>query len=338
MSALPQARSRSARSLLVAVALALVAGCGGSQDGAPPPKEQTTKYAIGVSQGGTNDAWQAQLRAGLEAAAREHPELAIEVLDAGDDPQEQKAHIEGFIAKGVDLIVVNPADAPAAQAVTQPVGRALHAAIPVIVLDRPVIGDQYTCFITADDHQIAAAAGRWLAERMGGKGRLIELKSSDDAGPGAERHRGFRDAIRDYPDLRVLRECPTTADPASARKAMVSALSDFGEIDALFAHTDAAAHAAYLAAKESGRADEMLWVAIGALPDEGIAYVEQGILTATFEYPTGAREAIAIALDVLAGKDVPKHLTLTPRVFTQANLAQGGEPIGQARPSSGKKP
>jgi len=338
MSALPQARSRSARSLLVAVALALVAGCGGSQEGVPPPQHHTAKYAIGVSQGGTDDAWQAQLRADLEAAAREHPELAIEVLDAGDDPQGQEAHIKGFIAKGVDLIIVSPADAPAAQAVTEPVAKALDAAIPVIVLDRPVIGDRYTCFIAADHHQIASAAGRWLAERMGGKGRLIELKSSDDAGPGAERHRGFRAAVRDYPDVRVLRECPTTADPASARKAMTSALSDFREIDAVFAHTDAAAHAAYLVAKESGRADEMLWVAIGALPDEGIAYVQQGTLSATFEYPTGARQAIAAALDVLAGKEVPKRLTLTPRFFTQATLAQGGQPIGEARPSPGKKP
>jgi ribose transport system substrate-binding protein len=218
------------------------------------------------------------------------------------------------------------------------VAAALDAGIPVIVLDRPVIGDKYTCFITADDHQIASAAGRWLAERMGGKGRVIELKGPDDAGPGHERHRGFRAAVRDYPDLRVLHEYPTTADPASAGKAMASALSDFGEIDAVFAYTDAAAHAAYLTAQESGRADEMLWVAIGALPDEGIAYVEQGMLTATFEYPTGAREAIATALDVLAGKEVPKHLTLTPRVFTQANLPQGGEPIDEARPSSGKRP
>ena len=82
----------------------------------------------------------------------------------------------------------------------------------------------------------------------------------------------------------------------------------------------------------------MLFIGIDALPHEGIAYVKQGILDATFEYPTGGREAIEVALDILAGEQPPKTITLGSRVYTQENVGQGGEPIGEGSAPSAAGP
>ncbi len=71
----------------------------------------------------------------------------------------------------------------------------------------------------------------------------------------------------------------------------------------------------------------MLFVGIDALPQEGMAYVAQGILDATFQYPTGGREAIETALKILNGETVPKDITLGSRFFTMDNVHVGGEPI-----------
>ena len=71
----------------------------------------------------------------------------------------------------------------------------------------------------------------------------------------------------------------------------------------------------------------MLFVGIDALPHEGVAYVKQGILDATFQYPTGGREAIETALAILRGETPPKEITLGSRVFTATNVDSGGEPI-----------
>ncbi len=54
-------------------------------------------------------------------------------------------------------------------------------------------------------------------------------------------------------------------------------------------------------------------------------YVKQGILSASFEYPTGGREAINAAMDILAGKTVAREITLPSRVFTCENIERGGE-------------
>lgn len=66
---------------------------------------------------------------------------------------------------------------------------------------------------------------------------------------------------------------------------------------------------------------------IDALPQEGVAYVSQGILSATFQYPTGGAEAVATAWKILQGEKVPKEVTLGSRLFTRENVAQGGEAL-----------
>ena len=43
------------------------------------------------------------------------------------------------------------------------VAKAFDAGIPVVVLDRALIGEKYSCFIAADWKQIGADAGKWLS-------------------------------------------------------------------------------------------------------------------------------------------------------------------------------
>ena len=112
-----------------------------------------------------------------------------------------------------------------------------------------------------------------------------------------------------------------------ARKEMESALAVHRAIDLVYAHNDPGAHGAYLAAKAAGREKEIVFVGIDALPQEGQAYVRQGLLGASFEYPTGGAEAIASALKLLRGEKVPKEITLPSRVFTRENIARGGETL-----------
>ena len=112
-----------------------------------------------------------------------------------------------------------------------------------------------------------------------------------------------------------------------ARKEMESALSRFPKIDLVYAHNDPGAHGAYLAAKAAGREKEMAFVGIDALPQEGVAYVQQGILDATFQYPTGGAEAIDVASRILKGESVPKEIVLGSRVFDKSNVGQGGSAL-----------
>lgn len=115
----------------------------------------------------------------------------------------------------------------------------------------------------------------------------------------------------------------------NASKEMNSVLSRFEKIDVVFAHNDPSAHGAYTAVKQEGKGREkqIAFVGIDALPNEGVKYVEQGILAATFQYPTGGAEAIKAAVRILGGETVAKNITLGTKVFTKDNVASGGEAV-----------
>lgn len=200
---------------------------------------------------------------------------------------------------------------------------------PVIVLDRAVQGDQFTTFIGADNVRIGREAGRWIRERLGGKGRIVELKGLMTSTPGQDRNRGFREGLEldRNPGLHIVFSGEMQWLEPNARREMESALATNAHIDAVYAHNDPGAHGAWLAARAAGRDAAILFVGIDALPHEGQQYVAQGILAATFLYPTGGAEAIESALTILRGGTVPKHVTLGTRLFTRANVAAGGEPI-----------
>jgi ribose transport system substrate-binding protein len=196
----------------------------------------------------------------------------------------------------------------------------------VIVLDRAVLGDQFTCFIGADNVAIGHAAGQWIRQALGGAGAVVELKGLMTSTPGQDRHKGFRQAIEGS-GIKVVFEADMQWLEPNARREMESALARFPNLDLVYAHNDPGAHGAYLAAKAAGREQEIQFVGIDALPQEGIAYVRRGILDATFQYPTGGAEAIDVALKLRDGQPVPKRITLGSRAYTKDNVDQGGTPI-----------
>jgi ribose transport system substrate-binding protein len=143
--------------------------------------------------------------------------------------------------------------------------------------------------------------------------------------PAQDRHLGFKEGIAQSRGTSTVFNTDMKWLEPEARKEMESALSTQPKLDVVYAHNDPGAHGAYLAASAAGRQKQMIFVGIDGLPQEGQAYVRQGILSASFEYPTGGREAIDSALTILKGKSVPKELTLRSHVYTRDNIDRGGE-------------
>lgn len=283
-------------------------------------------YVIGMSQCNLGEPWRVQMNADIEQAAKKHPSIKLVMKDAQNDSLRQRAQVEELAAQGIDLLLISPKESAP---LTKPVAEVFKKGIPVIVLDRGVEGDAFTTFIGADNRKIGKEAGKWALAALGGKGAIVELKGLMTSTPGRDRHQGFREAIAldQNEGLKVVFEADTQWLEPNARKEMESALAAHKTIDLVYAHNDPGAHGAYLAAKAAGREKQMKFVGIDALPHEGVRYVKEGILDATFAYPTGGAEAVDLAVKILAGQKAPKTITLGTRLYTKANVDRGGEPI-----------
>jgi len=299
-----------------------------SESGSAEKKKGTpeTPWVIGMSQCNLGEPWRVQMNEDLKKAGAAHANLKLIFKDAQNDSLRQRAQVEELVAQQIDVLVISPKEAAP---LTQPVAEAYKKKIPVIVLDRAVQGEDYTTFIGADNVKIGREAGKWAVAALGGKGTIVELKGLMTSTPGQDRNKGFREGLElaKNPDLKVVFEADMQWLEPNARKEMESALTREKKIDLVYAHNDPGAHGAYLAAKQANREKEMKFVGIDALPHEGVEYVKQGILDATFMYPTGGAEAIDTALKILKGETVPKKIVLGTKKFTKENVAAGGEAI-----------
>jgi len=317
------------RALLPFLALGLALfGCR-DKPSAPTPSAAASagprSYLVGVSQCNLGEPWRVQMNADIERAAAAHPNLKLLLKDAQNDSLRQRAQVEELVAQHIDLLIISPKEAAP---LTKPVREVFERGIPVVVLDRAVEGEAFSTFIGADNRIIGAEAGKLIARLLGGKGNIVELEGLMTSTPGRDRHDGFREGLgTKSPELKIVFEADMAWLEPNARREMESALAAHKKIDLVYAHNDPGAHGAYLAAKAAGREREMKFVGIDALPQEGVRYVKEGILDATFAYPTGGAEAIALGLELLAGKKPPHRVTLGTRLFTKENVERGGETI-----------
>jgi ribose transport system substrate-binding protein len=293
---------------------------------APSTASEKKTHRIGMSQCNLGEPWRVQMNADLERAAKRHPRIEIVFKDAQNDSLTQRAHVEELLQQKVDLLIISPKESAP---LTKPVAEVYKLGIPVIVLDRAVEGSEFTTFIGADNRRIGREAGRWAAAALGGKGKIVELKGLMTSTPGRDRNAGFREglALDRNPNLKVVFEADMQWLEPNARKEMESALATNKSIQLVYGHNDPGAHGAYLAAKAAGREKEMKFVGIDALPHEGVRYVREGILDATFAYPTGGEEAIELAVKILNGEQAPKNVTLGTRIFTKENVEAGGKAL-----------
>ena len=208
-----------------------------------------------------------------------------------------------------------------AKPLTPVVQKVFGERIPVVVLDRAIEGESYTCFIGADNREIGRAAGKYIAQILNGKGDVVEIKGLPGSPPARDRSEGFREAISGFPGIRIVHDPVANWLREEAMAQMESALAAHEHIDLVYAHNDPMAMGAYLAAKAKGREKEMKFVGIDALPglDGGRQGVADRKLAATFVYPTGGKEAVEIASRILKGESVPHKVVLPTAMITREN-------------------
>jgi ribose transport system substrate-binding protein len=292
----------------------LVAAACGSACG----RRSEAKFLVGFSQCNLGEPWRVAMNADVAARAKDFPQMEIVFADAQQDNAKQVADVENFLRQGVNLLMISPNEA---RPLTGVVRKVYERGIPVIVIDRAIEGESYTAFIGADNRAIGREAGKLIADVLGGKGDIVEIKGLPGSPPARDRSEGMREAIASFPGVHIVHDPVANWLREEAMTQMEIALAAHDHIDLVYAHNDPMAVGAYLAAKAKGREREMKFIGIDALPgpDGGRQAVADGKLEATFVYPTGGREAVEAAAKILTGEQVPKQMTLRTERITKAN-------------------
>ena len=308
-------------SVLCAFILLLVLfGCrAGSPEPAPTPTATRKTYkdlVVGFSQVGAESEW----RTGNTASITETAEQLGVELQFSDGQQQQETQIKAirtFIAQRVDVIGFSPVVERGWDSVLQ---EAKDAGIPVILVDRRAAVPEglYTSLMGSDFVEEGRRAGRAMVKLLDGKGKIVELTGTAGSAPAIDRYNGFREVLKDYPDIQIIASQDGDFTRASGKEVMEDILRRYGnQIDALFAHNDDMAIGAIKAIESYGLKPgvDIKIVSIDAIKDAFQAMID-GKLNATVECnPLLGPKFFELALKVANGELVPKWIPSDEDVY-----------------------
>ena len=279
--------------------------------------KQPKKFVIGVSQC-SEDIWRDKLNDELKMGEYLNDSLIVKLVSSNDDNVLQNKQVNQFVDEGVDLLIISPNQL---SAISKAVERAYDKGIPVILYDRKTNSDKYTAFIGCDNYAIGNSMGKFIAQQLKGKGRIVEICGLDGSSPALERHRGFMDAIKPYSGIQVIASEGGNWKEEGGIQAMKRILKKTQDFDYVFAHNDRLAWGAYVAARQMGLERNYKYTGVDGMATEGggLELVRDGIFEASYLYPTKGDEVIALAMKILKHQPYERDNYLSTSIITKAN-------------------
>jgi galactofuranose transport system substrate-binding protein len=289
-----------------------------------PKVTKKSGYTVAFSQNASNNPWRLAETASMkEEAAKQGVRLTV--TDANNQQSKQIADIKGLIAQKPDVLFV----APITEQMANVVKAAAAAKIPVFLLDRDVDhavakpGQDYVSVIQSDFVQEGKRAAVQMAKATGGKATIIELEGTTGASPAIDRKKGFDEAIKQCPGMKVVVSQDADFTRAKGQSVAETLLQAHPDATAIYAHNDEMALGAIAAAKASGRqpGKDIKVVSIDGEKD-GLKAVAAGDLYATVECsPRFGPIAFQTLTGYAAGKAVPTLIINNDQLFTKENAA-----------------
>jgi ABC-type sugar transport system substrate-binding protein len=262
----------------------------------------------------------------VQAEAGVYPNLSVIVTDANGDAEKLTSDVEDVLAQGVDGIIISGGPLEAAPAALD----AIEAAgVPVVLVDRLLQGGDFTSWIGPDNYAIGQQDGQYIADRLGGQGRLVVLRGGPaDNSIGLNRTNGMLSNVEST-DIEVV----TAPDFGGWSEdggftLMEDLLAQYDQIDAVFCENDSMCLGAQNAIADAGRSDEMFLVGV-----DGQKEALLQILNGTNYAATGlnnsdqiGRAAFHRLMAILAGAQAPDQTVLPSPLITSDNVVKFYDP------------
>lgn len=286
------------------------------------PKKTFNDLVVGYAQIGAESDW----RIGNTVSIKETADKLGVELKFSDGQQKQENQIKAirsFIAMKVDVIGISPVVETGWEGVFQEVKA---AGIPLIFVDRraAVPDSLYVTYLGSDFTEEGRNAARVLAKTVNGKANLVELVGTVDSAPANDRYKGFREILKNYPDMHIIASESGDFTRAKGKEVMAEFLKRYGnQINAVYAHNDDMAIGAIKAIEEYGLKPglDIKIVSIDGTRDAFHAMIE-GKLNATIECnPLLGPQFYELALKVVNGEAVPKWVPSKESVFLPESAA-----------------
>lgn len=244
-----------------------------------------------------------------------HPKLSFIYSNGQGQTSLMIRQIERFIRLGVDLLIIGTNDE---NAIVPVVSKAYNKGIPVIVLDRGIQSSDYTTLINTDNLKIGKIGAQQIVEKLDGEGTVLLFEGIRNTDITRLRTQGFMDEISKHKDIRVIKRTGNFLRKDAITQ-MENLLEQGVQIDAIFSQSDSMLNGVRLVLKRYN-IDPGSIVMVGCdYTSEAREAILNGSQTGSIMFPLGGAESVEIALKILNGEDVPKHIDKPVKLVTKNN-------------------
>jgi ribose transport system substrate-binding protein len=280
------------------------------------------KYTIYLSNNFVGNDWRQQMERVAKVSVEKGPlqgrvDLKIENVD--NTVQAQINSLNNIIRSKPDAILV---DAGSAEALNPTIKKACDAGIVVISFDQ-VVSEPCAYALESDWDRIPAVLAEWMADQLGGKGKVFLDRGLAGAPISAQLEKGYLGVLKKSPGIEVIGNYNGEYALGPEQAGVASLLAAHPEVDGIL--TQGYGTGAIKALQDAGRK---------IVPVTGFSYNSTAVTCAQTEGAAcilGANpaflssEAIRLAVDILDGKDKPKdrHILIAGD-FLATNGGSGG--------------
>lgn len=275
-------------------------------------------YSIALLTGSLDNPYWITMKEGAEKVAAE---LGVKLTTLGPSQEgggvEQAAQMEDRIAAGDDAILLAARSAEGLVAATK---AANEAGVPVIAVDTAPAGGELVSYIRTDNVAGGMLGAGWLAEQIGGKGKVLLLEGVPGIQASDERRDGAQMALAKYPDIEVI-TLAADFETAKAQSVTEDVLTANPDLVGIFASNDMMAIGAQAAVADRNLEDQVSIVGYDAIPP-ALEMIKDGRLGATVaQFPGKMGElGVEYAVRSLQGEEVPVVVDSGTMLVTKDNV------------------
>jgi len=283
----------------------------------PKKNEKVIKnFKIGFAQLATSNEWRLEMIEEMQIELMNYENVEFIIKDANANSKKQIGQIQELIDSKIDLLIVSPNESEPLKVIIEKV---YDLKIPVIILDRKINSQKYTAFIGASNKDIGMIAGKYIVDASKGKSNVMELKGLNTASPFIERAIGFEEFVKSNKKINLISSLDF--ESKNIDQDISSALKN-SNIDIIFAHTDFIAKKLYNILKKNNKQNKIKIIGVDGLMEKGMGLdmVINKELTATILYPTGGKQSIKTAINILNNQNFDRENQLETIIIDSTNL------------------
>jgi ribose transport system substrate-binding protein len=265
-----------------------------------------------------NPFWETMKEAVEARAAEDGVTVDTFALPTASGVADQVSQMETAVTQQYDGIILGTVDAAG---IVPGIQAANTAGIPVLSVDTAPAGGDIISLVQTDNVAAAKQGGEFIADQIGGKGKVLNLQGDLANQTGQARNNGLHEALDAYPDIQVIDQS-TMWLQEKGLAITENILTSDPDIVAIFAANDPPALGALQALKAAGR-DDVLIVGFDGTKD-GLTAVKNGDFAADVLQFPDAMGIIGVDLMVrhLNGEDVPERVDSGSGLATAENVDQ----------------